>query len=62
MGTDTTTEIGEFWDAGTTTFYLADFWSLWDLFVIGVGVAFFITRKSCAPALRNTLQVRMNRT
>ncbi|KAI4720834.1 hypothetical protein E4T48_02962 [Aureobasidium sp. EXF-10727] len=38
-------EIGEFWDAGTTTFYLADFWSLWDLFVIGIGVAFFITRK-----------------
>ncbi|KEQ71784.1 hypothetical protein M436DRAFT_50716, partial [Aureobasidium namibiae CBS 147.97] len=37
-------EIGEFWDAGTTTFYLADFWSLWDLFVIGVGGAFFITR------------------
>ncbi|THW64521.1 hypothetical protein D6D19_09466, partial [Aureobasidium pullulans] len=37
-------EIGEFWDAGTTTFYLADFWSLWDLFVIGIGVAFFITR------------------
>ncbi|KAI4798213.1 hypothetical protein E4T44_11998 [Aureobasidium sp. EXF-8845] len=41
-------EIGEFWDAGTTTFYLADFWSLWDLLVIGIGVAFFITRKSCA--------------
>ncbi|KAI4738677.1 hypothetical protein E4T50_10854 [Aureobasidium sp. EXF-12298] len=37
-------EIGEFWDAGSTTFYLADFWSLWDLFVIGIGVAFFITR------------------
>ncbi|KAG9533454.1 hypothetical protein KCU93_g134, partial [Aureobasidium melanogenum] len=36
-------EIGEFWDAGHT-FYLADFWSLWDLFVIGIGVAFFITR------------------
>jgi hypothetical protein len=46
--TDTATEIGEFWDAGTTTFYLADFWSLWDLLVIGIGVAFFITRKSCA--------------
>jgi hypothetical protein len=40
-------EIGEFWDAGHT-FYLADFWSLWDLFVIGIGVAFFITRKLCA--------------
>ncbi|KAH0090594.1 hypothetical protein KCU60_g13216, partial [Aureobasidium melanogenum] len=36
-------EIGEFWDAGHT-FYLADFWSLWDLFVIGIGVAFFVTR------------------
>jgi hypothetical protein len=45
------TEIGEFWDAGTTTFYLADFWSLWDLLVIGIGVAFFITRESCASAL-----------
>ncbi|KAG9954024.1 hypothetical protein KCU85_g732, partial [Aureobasidium melanogenum] len=37
-------EIGEYWDAGSTTFYLADFWSLWDLFVIGIGVAFFVTR------------------
>lgn len=42
---DVLIEIGEFWDAGTTTFYLADFWSLWDLFVIGVGAAFFVTRK-----------------
>jgi hypothetical protein len=38
-------EIGEYWDAGTTTFYLADFWSLWDLFVIGIGFAFFVARK-----------------
>lgn len=52
MCTDIFAEIGEFWDAGTTTFYLADFWSLWDLFVIGIGVAFFITSKFYAsPSL-----------
>jgi hypothetical protein len=36
-------EIGEFRDAGTL-FYAADFWSLWDLSIILVGVAYFITR------------------
>lgn len=33
----------EYWDAGST-FYATDFWSLWDLGIIFVGVAFFITR------------------
>ncbi|KAL9120427.1 MAG: hypothetical protein Q9187_003020 [Circinaria calcarea] len=36
-------ELGEFTDAGTL-FYAADFWSLWDLGIIGVGVAFLISR------------------
>lgn len=33
----------EFWDAGST-FYATDFWSLWDLGIIFVGMAFFIAR------------------
>ncbi|EME40467.1 hypothetical protein DOTSEDRAFT_55680 [Dothistroma septosporum NZE10] len=36
-------ELVEFWDAGRT-FYATDFWSLWDLGIIFVGVAFFATR------------------
>ncbi|KAI9679476.1 MAG: hypothetical protein M1817_005498 [Caeruleum heppii] len=36
-------EFSEFKDAGSL-FYAADFWSLWDLGIIGVGVAYLITR------------------
>jgi len=36
-------EFGEFQDAGYL-FYQTDFWSIWDLAIILVGVAFFITR------------------
>ena len=36
-------ELGEFQDAGTL-FYAADFWSLWDIAIIGIGVAFFVSR------------------
>ncbi|MCJ1414062.1 hypothetical protein MMC32_000387 [Xylographa parallela] len=36
-------EFGEFRDAGTL-FYAADFWSLWDLGIILVGVAFLVAR------------------
>ncbi|KAK4494600.1 hypothetical protein PRZ48_013956 [Zasmidium cellare] len=36
-------ELVEFWDAGST-FYATDFWSLWDLGIIFVGVAFFVAR------------------
>ncbi|MCJ1246489.1 hypothetical protein MMC30_003697 [Trapelia coarctata] len=36
-------EIGEFRDAGHL-FYAADFWSLWDLCIILVGIAFMIAR------------------
>lgn len=32
-------EFGEFRDAGTL-FYAADFWSLWDIGIVGIGVAF----------------------
>jgi hypothetical protein len=41
-------EIGEFRDAGHL-FYAADFWSLWDLCIILVGIAFLIARTSSAP-------------
>lgn len=37
-------EFGEFKDAGTL-FYAADFWSLWDLGIIGIGAAFLISRQ-----------------
>lgn len=36
-------EFSEFIDAGL--FYYTDFWSSWDLAIIGVGAAFFITSK-----------------
>lgn len=36
-------ELVEYWDAGST-FYATDFWSLWDLGIIFVGIAFFVTR------------------
>ena len=37
-------EVGEFRDAGRL-FYAADFWSLWDIGIIGVGVAFLVASK-----------------
>jgi len=36
-------EIVEFRDAGFT-FYAADFWAIWDLGIIAVGIAFFVSR------------------
>lgn len=36
-------ELGEYWDAGTT-FYFADFWTLWDVGIVAVGAAFFLAR------------------
>ncbi|KAI9858043.1 MAG: hypothetical protein M1824_004510 [Vezdaea acicularis] len=36
-------ELSEFRDAGTL-FYSTDFWSSWDLGIIGIGVAFFVAR------------------
>ncbi|KAL8990935.1 MAG: hypothetical protein Q9177_000518 [Variospora cf. flavescens] len=38
-------EFGEFKDAGTL-FYAADFWSLWDIGIIGIGAAFLISSES----------------
>ena len=35
-------EFGEFKDAGTL-FYAADFWSLWDIGIIGIGVAYLVS-------------------
>lgn len=37
-------EYGELFDAGYL-FYRLDFWSLWDIGIIGIGAAFLITRK-----------------
>lgn len=35
-------EFGEFRDAGIS-FYVADFWSLWDIGIIGLGVAYMVS-------------------
>ncbi|KAI4205814.1 MAG: hypothetical protein LQ346_001393 [Caloplaca aetnensis] len=35
-------EFGEFKDAGTL-FYAADFWSFWDIGIIGIGIAFLVS-------------------
>jgi hypothetical protein len=36
--------VGEFLDAGQA-FYSTDFWSLWDLGIVAIGLAFFICSK-----------------
>jgi hypothetical protein len=36
-------ELVEFRGAGFT-FYAADFWAVWDLGIIAVGIAFFVSR------------------
>ncbi len=36
-------EFGEFRDAGVS-FYVADFWSMWDIGIIGIGVAYMVSR------------------
>lgn len=36
-------ELVELWDAGFT-FYAADFWAVWDLGIIAVGISFFVSR------------------
>ena len=38
-------EFGEYQDAGRS-FYATDFWSLWDVGIIGIGFAYMISRKS----------------
>ncbi len=40
-------ELGELMDAGLA-FYSRDFWSMWDLGIIGIGVAYFVASKSSA--------------
>lgn len=34
-------ELGEFRDAGTL-FYATDFWSIWDIGIVGIGIAYLI--------------------
>ena len=41
-------EFGEFRDSGTL-FYAADFWSLWDVGIIGIGAAYLVLSKSKLP-------------
>ena len=36
--------VGEYRDAGSA-FYSADFWSVWDISIVLIGLAFFICRK-----------------
>lgn len=36
--------VGEYMDAGTA-FYATDFWSLWDIGIVAIGLAFFIARE-----------------
>ena len=43
-------EFGEFRDAGTL-FYAADFWSLWDIGIVGIGVA-FLAASTCLKSTR----------
>ncbi len=38
-------EFGEFRDAGTL-FYATDFWSLWDIGIVGIGIAFLVASTS----------------
>lgn len=38
-------EFGEFRDTGIS-FYVADFWSLWDIGMIGIGVAYMVSSES----------------
>ena len=45
-------EFGEFRDAGTL-FYAADFWSLWDIGIVGIGVA-FLAASRCSQSTKIT--------
>ena len=47
-------EFGEFRDAGSS-FYKTDFWSLWDLGIIGVGLAYMVSRKSSSGLLKHQI-------
>ena len=52
-------EFGEFQDAGSS-FYATDFWSLWDLGIIGIGFAYMISSESfyCNPHLTDLRTVQ----
>ncbi len=46
-------EFGEFRDAGIS-FYVADFWSLWDVGIIGIGLAYIVSSESfILPAVQS---------
>jgi len=49
--------VGDYMDAGQA-FYAADFWSIWDIGIVAIGMAFFIcseyTRALCATQARST--------
>ncbi|ORY09678.1 hypothetical protein BCR34DRAFT_486901 [Clohesyomyces aquaticus] len=37
-------ELGDFTDAGQTSFYASDFWWMWDISIVLVGTVFFVLR------------------
>ena len=47
-------EFGEFRDAGIS-FYTADFWSLWDIGIIGIGVAYMVSSESLLLPMSNLI-------
>ncbi len=48
-------EFGEFRDAGTL-FYATDFWSLWDIGIVGIGIAFLVASTSVEPTRKPGLK------
>lgn len=42
-------EFGEFQDAGTL-FYALDFWSLWDVGIVGIGAAYLVASMCLRPS------------
>ncbi|MCJ1466685.1 hypothetical protein MMC07_005305 [Pseudocyphellaria aurata] len=43
-------EFGDFQDAGTL-FYTMDFWSFWDIGIVGIGVAYLVARACFRPSM-----------
>lgn len=50
-------ELGEFRDAGTL-FYATDFWSIWDIGIVGIGIAYLIA--SAQPRIFTFLQIPLH--
>lgn len=46
-------EFGEFQDAGTL-FYGMEFWSIWDIGIVGIGAAFLVASTCLRPSASQT--------